>query len=364
MKTVEGYEKQKLESSGFLGGLLGGKPSGNAWKELNNLLAEADNAGQVDAATVKQVCKKWGAKLNEESNPQRSALYRVAVEAAYKKALAKDDPAFQEAAQLAEALALSPILVKLAERGAKSGAYLYRCQRLLEGTEPLDIGRINQLFGYDYEEGLAVRKQAFQDYFRGFFTALTKTMRFSPEQEEALQQNCRALDIPYEFRSNIQNALDHYRELWRAEHEELGEMDVALPLREGEVCRCYTNAGACAKKTVEREDNLLEVTRRFDIDETVTFAGQKLQHPKLQEEVVVVTSLGYFFLTNQRLLYITDKAAVSTELSAVTGADFDGSNIITYHTQEGDLLYKYADESADVLYLLFQRVYAEGKQEG
>ena len=93
MKAVEGYKKQELAKSGFLGGLFGGKPSGNAWKELENILAAADNAGQVDAATVKKVCKKWGAKLNEESNQQRSALYRVAAEAAYKKALQKDDAA-------------------------------------------------------------------------------------------------------------------------------------------------------------------------------------------------------------------------------------------------------------------------------
>ncbi len=362
MKAVEGYKKQELTKSGFLGGLFGGKPSGNAWKELENILAAADNAGQVDAATVKKVCKKWGAKLNEESNQQRSALYRVAAEAAYKKALQEDDAAFQEAAHLAEALDLPPVLVKMAERSAKTEAYRCRCRGLLAGTEPLDIAGINRLFAYDYEEGLAVRKQVFGEYFNELFNEMSKVRRFSPAEEETLREKCRLLDIPFEFRSNIQNALDHFRELWCAENEELGVMDVVLSLREGEVCRCYVNAGACQRKTVEREDNLLEVTRRFAIDETVTFAGEKLQHPKLQEEAVVVVSLGFFFLTDQRLLYITDKTAVTTELDAVTGADFDGGTVITFHTDEGDVIYKFADESADVLYILFNRVAAQRKE--
>lgn len=358
---MNGFTKQELTACGFFSSLFGSKPAENAWKELNNILADAASAQELDAAKVKKVLQNWGVKFNEENNNQRSALYRKLADTVYTEALTADDALFAEAAHLAEVLQLPDNLVKLANKGAKTTAYFARCKKILEHTEKLAIGEINKLFGYDYEDGLAIRRQVFQSHFNLQFEEISKNKRYSPEQEESLRRDCADLDIPYEFKNNIANALEHYRQLWEAENADLGDIPVELPLREGEICRAYANAGACEQKTIEREDNLLEVTRRFEIDETVTFEGEKLKHPKLQEEVTAVNSIGYFFLTSQRLIYLTQKDAQLTELADVTGADFDGINIITFHTRQGGLLYKYSDEAAEAMYIIFGRVFREFK---
>ena len=359
---MKGFAKQELAASGFFSSLFGGKPAENAWKELNNILAEAASAKELSEDRVQKALKSWGAKINEESSPQRSALYRKLADSVYTDALTADDALFAETAHLAKVLQLPENLVKLADKGAKTTAYFARCKKILEHTEKLTIGEINKLFGYDYEDGLSIRKQVFQSHFNLQFEEISKSKRYSPEQEAALRQDCADLDIPYEFKNNIAHALEHYRQLWEAENTDLGNIPVDLPLREGEICRAYANAGACEQKTIEREDNLLEVTRRFEIDETVTFEGEKLKHPKLQEEVTAVNSIGYFFLTNQRLIYLTQKDAQLTELGDVTGADFDGSTIITFHTAKSELLYKYSDEAAEAMYIIFGRVFKEFKE--
>ena len=60
---------------------------------------------------------------------------------------------------------------------------------------------------------------------------------------------------------------------------------------------------------IEREDNYYELTRKFRIDETVAFKGEKIEHPKFTEEMTIIEELGMFFLTNQRLVTLVRKNA-------------------------------------------------------
>ena len=70
------YEIQELEQCGFFSKMFGSKPAENAWKELNNLLANAENMDAVTAEAVQAAIKKWGVKFNDENLQKRSGLYR------------------------------------------------------------------------------------------------------------------------------------------------------------------------------------------------------------------------------------------------------------------------------------------------
>lgn len=118
-----------------------------------------------------------------------------------------------------------------------------------------------------------------------------------------MREICTKLDIPYEFKPNIQNALDKYRYLWSAENAPLGDIKVDFPLNEGEICHAAAQqAGFCEHKTIEKEDNYFELTRRLEIDETISFKGEKIEHPHFTEEVTAVVDIGYLFFTNQRII--------------------------------------------------------------
>lgn len=58
----------------------------------------------------------------------------------------------------------------------------------------------------------------------------------------------------------------------------------AFPLNPGEICHAYTNCGLCQNKMIEREDNYYELTRKFRIDETVAFKGEKSSIPNSQKK--------------------------------------------------------------------------------
>ena len=136
----------------------------------------------------------------------------------------------------------------------------------------------------------------------------------------------------------------------------------AFPLNTGEICHAYTNCGLCQNKMIEREDNYYELTRKFRIDETVAFKGEKIEHPKFTEEMTIIEELGMFFLTNQRLVYIGKKNAFHIPLNVLSGADFDGINIVTFHHTDGtDSIFKFSDEAAGVLYILFERTLKAAK---
>lgn len=352
------YTHQELAPCGMFSKLFGGKPAQNAWAEINNLLADAATPRDLTADKVNAALKRWGAKMDDASLEQRSGLYRKFADVVYSEAQSESDDIFAQGKHLADVLALPDNLIKLADKGARQAAYFARCRKLLGGEEALDIAAINKIFSYDYEDGFAIRKQVFYDNFNLIFDDISKRQRFTPEEEEKLRAQCVTLDIPYEFKNNIVNALTKYRNLYNAETKELGDVAVDFPLQSGEKCHAATNAGMCQHKVIEKEDNYFELTRKFSIDETVTFKGEKLEHPKLTEEATIILDLGYFFLTNQRIIYLSKKTAQAVDLDLITGADFD-VNMITFHTRDkGDFIYKFSDEAAEVMYILFKRVYA------
>lgn len=352
------YTEQELEACGLFSRLFS-KPANNAWKEINNLLAACSSADEISAAQAKAAAKKWGAKFDDASAAERSAVYRPLAERAFREAAGKNDPLFSQCAHLAEILQLTPHQVKNAEKAAKTAAYFARCRALIHGEEKLDINTINELFGYDYEDGLAARRQVFQNHFDSCFEDISKKCRFSPEQEQSFRDQCAALDIPYKLKTNIANVLHHYRDLWNAENRPLGDLETDLPLRSGEACRAHANCGLCRHQLVEKEDNYFEMTRKFHIDETVSFKGEKLEHPKIKEEVNAVLELGHFVLTSQRIIYISQKQVIQAEMSELSGADFDGINIITFHGSKGDYMYKFSDDAAEVMHILFNRTFEE-----
>lgn len=352
------YTLQELEERGLFSSLLSGKPVQNAWAEINNILVEATKAQDLTAAQVKSAVKKWGAKMDETSLEQRSGIYRKLADVIYSEAQSEDDELFAQGKHLAEVLELPLHLVKLADKGAKTNAYYNRCAALLTGEEKLNIQALNKVFSYDYEDGFAIRRQAFDDHFNKIFDGISESRRFSVEVEDGLIADCKTLDIPYEFKPHISSALEKYRSIWNAENHEVTAMtDLNLPLEKGEACYAYANSGLCEHKVVEREDNYFELTRKFNIDETVSFKGEHIEHPTIKEETTVLVELGYFFLTNQRIIFLGQTIHKAIALKDIENATFDGMSMITYHTKtEGDVLFKYSDESAEVMYVIFNRI--------
>ena len=351
------YEIQELEQCGFFSKMFGSKPAENGWKELNNLLANAVDMNAVTAGDVQAALKKWGVKFNDENVQQRSAIYRKFADVVFTEAQSKEEPLFAQLDHLAAVLELPPHLAKLADKGAKTAAYFVRCRNIITGDEKLDIHALNELFGYDYEDGLSVRKQVFQAHFNQLFEGIVKAARYSPEQEAGFRADCAKLDIPYEFKNNIVSALQKYRNLWDAENKKLEPMELDLPLEKDEGAYATVNCGLCQNKEIEVEDNYFELTRKFSIDETVSFKGEKLEHPKIKEEATVLQELGHFVLTNKRIIYLSQKNAIAINIDDLKSADFDDINLVTFHHKDGnDILIKFPDEAAGVMHILFNRI--------
>lgn len=350
------YEKQELAACGFFSKIFS-KPAENGWKEVNNLLAAAPDMDSVTEDEVTDALRKWGVKFGDANLDKRSAIYRAFADRVFGEIARADAPELAQLARLGKLLALPPHLAKQAERGAKTAAYFARSKKLLDGEEALDIHALDALFGYDYEDGLSARKQVFQAHFNELFERIVKEERYSPAQEEHFRACCAKLDIPYEFKQNIVNSLQKYRNLWDAENKRLEALELDLPLEKGELCYATVNCGLCQNKEVEREDNLFELTRKFSIDETVSFKNEKLEHPKIKEEITALLELGHFFLTNMRLIYLSQKNAMAVRIDDIAGAEFDKINLVTFHRADGsDILIKFPDEAAEVMFILFKRV--------
>ena len=333
---MNGFEKQELETQGMMSRLFGSKPGHNALVEINNFLAESTAATELTEEIVSNFIKNWGAKFDSSNIEYRSSMYRKVADHVYISAVSKDDPVFEETRHLAQVLELPEKLQRLADNGAKKVAYFSRCRKIISGEEPLTISEINNVFGYDYEDGYDIRVQVFHDYLNKKFDEIAEQQRFSPDEETALREICTKLDIPYEFKPNIQNALDKYRYLWSAENAPLGDIKVDFPLNEGEICHAAAQqAGFCEHKTIEKEDNYFT------------------------EEVTAVVDIGYLFFTNQRIIYLSNKMAKVVELNDLDNANLS-VNIIYFTKKDGEsIAIKFNDDVAEVMFAIFKRILNE-----
>lgn len=362
VNVMKPFVHQELEACSFIVRLLGTTPQENAWKALNNLFVEAKKPSDVAKEDVKAALKQGGVKFNEENLNQRNGMYRKVADTIYADIMTKDDALLKENDHMAELMELPEHVRGMSDKAAKKAAYFTRCGRILTGEEKLDINGVNALFGYDYEDGLEARKQVFVNALNVMLETITKTRRFSADQEAELKHNAELLDVPYEFKNNIQNALDQYKGFWDAENRPLQAMDpeqVPFEMEEGEECRCFVNCGLCERKTVEREDNLLEMNRRFSIDEGVSFKGGKVQNPKIKEEITAVSELGYFFLTSRRCIYMSQTQAFAIPNEEIKEIIFDGVSLMTLKLGERDAIFKFSDEAGEAIYILVKRVKAE-----
>ncbi|MDO4178418.1 MAG: hypothetical protein Q4D21_04425 [Phascolarctobacterium sp.] len=354
------FTHQELESCGFFSKLFGSTPTENAWKELNNLFADANDLHSISKDDVKKALKKWGVKASEENEVQRASIYRKIADMIYSDAMNEEEFASKDLDFLGDILDMPEHLVKNSNKNSRTAAYLIRCNRILKGEEKLTIQEIHKLFGYDYEDTIAMRKQVFTGHFNLKFEDISERARYTPEDEAGLRKDCENLDIPYEFKENIQTALDKYRNLWNVENQDIEPIqDESLPMDPGEECYMISNSGLCVNKTVEYEDNLMEYTRKFRIDEEVSFKGEKLANPMKKEDITAVEDIGAFLITNKRIIFFGKEKVFYCGMEDLVGSDFDGMNIVTYHTKEnGDLIFKYPNESAEVIHIMFERVLA------
>lgn len=357
---MNGFEKQELETQSMMSKLFGSKPSHNALIEINNFLADSTKATDLTSDIADTFVKNWGAKFDGSNIETRSTMYRKVADFVYLTATGKDDAVFEEKTHLAKILELPENLQRLADTGAKKIAYFSRCRQIITGEEPLKIEQINEIFGYDYEDGYDIRVQVFQDYFNKKFDEISDLQRFSPDDEQSLRNICDQLDIPYEFKPNIQNALDKYRYLWSAENAPLGDIQVDFPLNKDEICHAAAQqAGFCEHKTIEKEDNYFELTRRLKIDETISFNGEKIAHPRFTEEITAVVDVGYLFLTNQRVIYLSNKIANIVELNDLENANLS-VNIIYFSKKDGSTMaIKFNEDVAEVMFAIFKRILNE-----
>lgn len=173
---------------------------------------------------------------------------------------------------------------------------------------------------------------------------------------------CAKLDIPYEFKANIDNALTKYRYLWNAENAPLGNVKVDFPLEEGEICHAAGQAALCEVKTVAKEDNYYQLTRKLRIDETISFKGEHIEHPQVMEETAVIIDAGYLFLTNSRIIYLSKKLAKQIRLDDLKTADLS-TNIIEAHQNDGQSLsFKMQDDAAEVMFAILRRILKDRNQ--
>ena len=245
------YEKEELEERGKIDTLLSGKPEGNAWKEITNVLADAVCVTDLEPGALKKIASKWGVSFNDRNNDKRINIYSKLTERVYANVWVMNDPWFTQCDYLAEQLNLSPQLQQLAKRKAKNKAYGERCRNIINGTEKMNINELNKFFDYDYDDGLAARKEAFEEFFYKKFEKFEETQRYSKDDEAELVEVTKKLDIPFELKENLMTALVRFRNLWNAESQDLQPIEVSFDLMENEACYAGTNAGRCVMKKIQ-----------------------------------------------------------------------------------------------------------------
>ena len=202
----------------------------------------------------------------------------------------------------------------------------------------------------------------FNDYFNGEFDRIAGRQTLYAGGRAAAARYVRQTGYSLRIKANIDNALTKYRYLWNAENAPLGNVKVDFPLEEGEICHAAGQAALCEVKTVAKEDNYYQLTRKLRIDETISFKGEHIEHPQVMEETAVIIDTGYLFLTNSRIIYLSKKLAKQIRLDDLKTADLS-TNIIEAHQNDGQgLSFKMQDDAAEVMFAILRRILKDRNQ--
>ncbi len=356
---MKSFETQEINKIGFIDKLFGEKDTGNALVEINNLLAQAEKASDVTQADIDAAFKKWKAKPDENNISQRSAMFRKVADIVYTEVVSKEDSLFSEIEHVGNILSLSDVLKKSAISAAKKAAYFSRCRHITEGTEPLTLKDINDIFDYEDMDGLEIRIQIFNGYVNTIMEGITEAKSFSPEEEEKLVGIAESLDVPLELKPNIANALKQYRQIWGAKNTALKPLKIDFPLDDGESCYAATQAGLSERKMVEMEENYFELTRRLEIDETINFKGDQIEHPKHEVEAVVIKNVGNIILTNKYVRYSSEEDNIKIPIAELENVDLEVT-LLKFSLKNGnEVLIRLSDEASEIFFILLNRVRAE-----
>ncbi|MDR2219218.1 MAG: hypothetical protein LBE24_01405 [Methylobacillus sp.] len=177
----------------------------------------------------------------------------------------------------------------------------------------LDTKKYDSVYAEAEQARLAIQKDVADKIYRAaaqirttnFIAGIKKQRRFSPEEEQDLNQLAADLKLGLSFDDETRHQLEKYKLFWRIENT--GELPVEacdIALQAGEICHYTTDIDWYEQRKVPKVLAYQGVTGRIKIAKGLYYRLGALQPMSISEDVWQQIDSGCLYITNKRIIFM------------------------------------------------------------
>jgi hypothetical protein len=348
---MNGFDTVELVEPNFLHRLIHRTLKGNAFLEIQNLLATT-RIEEIRDRHITDILDRHELKL-ADANESLARFYATATEYLAKDANLTDEEGaalkhLRDVFRLTEEQAMQihlSVVVPIFEallRSAISG-------RQFTNDEKLKFKNLaSNLSIPDETVRSAFQRQAIAVYSDEFREAIADK-RLSPDEEAHLQQLLSQFGPSAGLAAETQQTWAYFRSLWDFSQGNLPEVDVPVRLQQGEKCAACLAANHYELRTVTKRVGYSGPTASIRIMKGVRWRVGSIGVSSVKEDVLKQLDSGCLYFTNKRLLFDGVKGSKSIPLKKVMNFSFYDDALTIARDTGKDQIFTFSSVDVDAL---------------
>ncbi|MGE0093754.1 MAG: hypothetical protein AB7M05_20350 [Alphaproteobacteria bacterium] len=343
--------------------LLGRLPASNALVEVNNLLAKAQQFRDISSDQIRSIEEKYKLSFPRKFAEASLALYRQAAQhLAADEVITPDEKL--ELKHLADLLSLpaevsDPLNLQAAEAVfAERVKADFDAGKIDEKTRER-LNKIAEALGLSEEQEQSVLARVLASWMSDWITTALSDKRWSPAEQERLDFILRSLNANPQVEGQTKHLIEKFGQYWRYENAPLTPIEgLEIRLQKNEACCWFESVDLYQTRTVTKTVRYAGPSVSFRICKGVYYRAGSYDLERITHDEQRHISSGTLYLTNKRIIYVSEKGTKTIRLSNVLSA-VPYSNAIEIQPSSGKPLMFFASDDAEKRSILFSRMLQE-----
>jgi hypothetical protein len=312
------FEKQALQKPGFFRRLLGIPLKENAFREINNLLAEKA-VQDISAEEIQAILARYKLK-----DPDPSA-FKVILQPLYSDYLMDATIDAAEEANLEHLQKIFPISGELlSETRAEVSRKLYReayenamNDDKISASEEEALEELANQLDISAEEKYNLQVKASKAKVEGRLKSILEDGMYSPAEEKELTELAQNINAKVNYDEGMQKKLKAYRRYWQLRVGPLPTIEAPYNLYKQETAHAHVAATWHEWKTTTRRYNYGGPTARIRLAKGFYWSAGSVGVKRQREDVLRQIDQGELLLTNKRLLFVGQRNTKQVRLNRI-----------------------------------------------
>lgn len=353
------YTVQTLKEQSFFERLIGKNPPGNAFLELNNVLAESNKIQDVTVEKVCEIAEKYGINFNKKFSNALEGIYEdYLIFCLMDKTLSENE--ISDLAHLKHILQLKDEVIDKVHSSVAEKIYSESIDEAIKDSriDPLErefLVKLEMDLKIDEELARNIYTEKFTKYLNQTLDTMIVDQRLSEDEEKELESIAKSFGVELEFEEKTKRMLELYKLYWLIENGEIPTIDPGINLQRGEECYFMRDVEWHELRTITKGISYSGPMYSIKIFKGFYWRMGDLGVQRVTDDVFMHIDSGKLYLTNKRLIFQGTRKNTTINLSKIL--DFTPyKNGVDIQKDSGKSPFLKFDDGIDLFSMILARV--------